>query len=176
MQEQELRQWDIIVLINTALWTMKIKLFPDIASKTCENFITHSMNWYYNGTIFHRVISNFMIQGWDPTWTWMGWESIYWTAFEDEITPNLRHIKWALCMANSWANTNWSQFFIVHAAKTPWLDWHHTVFWQINEWMDILDIIATQRTKRDDKPLFDIIVNNIEIMTINNWELIPYTK
>ncbi len=176
MQEQELREWDVIAIMDTALWIMKFKLFPNLTSKTFENFTTLSMNWYYNGTIFHRVIANFMIQGWDPTATWMWGKSIFGEEFEDEINPNLRHIKWALSMANAWPNTNWSQFFIVQAPKTPHLDWFHAVFWQLFEWMDVLDIIATQRTKRDDKPLFDITINSIEIKTIENWEIIPYTK
>ncbi|EKE27399.1 MAG: hypothetical protein ACD_3C00213G0008 [uncultured bacterium (gcode 4)] len=176
MQEQELREWDVIAVIDTALWIMKFKLFPDITSKTFENFTTHSMNWYYNNTVFHRVIANFMVQWWDPTATWMWGKSIFWEEFEDEISPNLRHIKWALSMANAWPNTNGSQFFIVHAPKTPWLDWHHTVFWQIIEGMDILDIIATQRTKRDDRPLFDITINSVEIKSLKSWEFIPYAK
>ncbi|EKE26522.1 MAG: hypothetical protein ACD_4C00254G0004 [uncultured bacterium (gcode 4)] len=174
MQDTVLRQWDIVAIMDTSLWEIKIKFFPEIAPKACENFITHSKNWYYDGLIFHRVMSDFMIQWWDPKWTWTWGKSIWWSNFKDEFDSNLSHLKWTLSMANAWPNTNWSQFFIVQAASTPWLDWHHTIFGFTVEWIDIVDKIATQKTDRNDKPLYDVVINWIQIKQFKDNELINY--
>lgn len=104
-----------------------------------------------------------MIQWWDPTATGMWWESVFWHEFEDEFSE-LRHIKWALSMANSGRNTNGSQFFIVHAKSTPHLDWHHAVFWQVFEWIEIVDNIANSKVDREDRPIHDVVINSIEIV------------
>jgi len=165
MQTNLPNKWDTIAIIDTSLWEIMIKFFPNLTPKTFENFTTHAKNWYYNGQIFHRVINNFMIQGWDPTWTGMWWESIYWREFEDEFSE-LRHIKWTLSMANAWRNTNWSQFFIVQAKATPHLDWHHTVFGQVFEWIEIVDKIANSRVDKDDRPIYDVVINEIIIKEI----------
>jgi peptidyl-prolyl cis-trans isomerase B (cyclophilin B) len=85
---------DTVAIIETNLWTIKIKLFVHETPKTCANFIALAKNDYYKGIIFHRVIRDFMIQGGDPTGTWMGGESIYGQSFEDEFTSSLTHIKW----------------------------------------------------------------------------------
>ncbi|BCN30439.1 complement regulator-acquiring protein [Anaeromicropila herbilytica] len=95
--------------------TISLRFFPDQAPKAVENFITHAKKGYYNGLTFHRIISDFMIQGGDPTGTGMGGESIWGKAFEDEFSDDLSPYRGALCMANSGANTNGSQFFIVQA-------------------------------------------------------------
>jgi peptidyl-prolyl cis-trans isomerase B (cyclophilin B) len=151
---------------------IKIRLFPSLAPKTVENFITHSKNRYYDGLIFHRVINGFMIQGGDPLGNGTGGESIWGHPFEDEFTPVLHNLRGALSMANAGPNTNGSQFFIVQADKvsddlmeqmemasekmfpteilnayrevggTPWLDFRHTVFGQVYEGMDVVDEIA----------------------------------
>lgn len=165
MQTTIPKKWDTIAIINTNFWEIKIKLFPDLTPKTFANFTTHAKDWYYDTTIFHRVINNFMIQWWDPEGSWMWWESIYWKAFEDEFS-SLRHIKWALSMANSGRNTNWSQFFIVQAPSTPHLDWRHTVFWQVFEWIEVVDKIAISKTDRNDSPLDEVIIRNIEIVVL----------
>ncbi|WP_272878499.1 peptidylprolyl isomerase [Clostridium sp. Cult3] len=93
--------------------TIKVRLFPDIAPKAVENFKTHAKDGYYDGVTFHRVISNFMIQGGDPEGTGRGGESIWGGPFEDEFDINYRNIRGALSMANAGPNTNGSQFFIV---------------------------------------------------------------
>lgn len=162
MQQELPNKWEIIAIMDTSLWEIKIKFFPELTPKTYDNFITHAKNGYYDWIIFHRVIANFMIQGGDPTGTWMWWESIYWSEFEDEFSE-LRHIKWALSMANAWRNTNWSQFFIVHAKSTPHLDWRHAVFGQVFEWLDIVDKIANSSVDRDDRPIHDVVINWISI-------------
>jgi peptidyl-prolyl cis-trans isomerase B (cyclophilin B) len=102
-----------IAEIRTNHGTIKVRLFPEIAPKAVENFKTHAKDGYYDGVTFHRVISNFMIQGGDPEGTGRGGESIWGEAFEDEFHINYRNIRGALSMANAGPNTNGSQFFIV---------------------------------------------------------------
>nr|WP_239587068.1 peptidylprolyl isomerase [Bacillus ectoiniformans] len=169
---------------------IKIKLFPEQAPKTVENFVTHSKEGYYEGLTFHRVIKDFMIQGGDPNGNGTGGESIYGQAFEDEFSPELLHFRGALSMANAGPNTNGSQFFIVQnpnppASKeeleaagypeqaagyyaenggTPSLDSRHTVFGQVVEGMDIVDAIADVETGEADKPKEDVIIEKITVI------------
>ncbi len=147
---------DTVAIIETTLGTIKVKLFVKETPKTCANFIALAVKGYYTGTVFHRVINNFMIQWGDPTATGMGGESIYGQEFEDEFVQELTHVKWALSMANAWPNTNGSQFFIVQAKWTPHLNRHHSVFGQTYEGLDVVDMIATVKADRNDKPLVDI--------------------
>ena len=84
---------DTVATIHTTLGTIKVKLFPEETPKTCENFITHAKNGYYDGIIFHRVIKDFMIQGGDPDGTGRGGHSIWGSPFEDEFHPDLHNIK-----------------------------------------------------------------------------------
>lgn len=102
-----------IAVITTNYGDIKVRLFPEVAPKAVENFVTHAKNGYYDGVIFHRVIPDFMIQGGDPQGTGTGGESIWGTAFEDEFDINYRNFRGSLSMANSGPNTNGSQFFIV---------------------------------------------------------------
>lgn len=111
------KEGEEIVVINTNYGTIKIRLFPEVAPKAVENFKTHAKNGYYNGVIFHRVINEFMIQGGDPSGNGTGGESIWGEPFEDEFHVNYHHIRGALSMANSGANTNGSQFFIVQKTE-----------------------------------------------------------
>lgn len=89
------------VIMQTTMGDIKIKLFPELAPKTVENFLTHAENGYYEGIIFHRVIKDFMLQGGDPTGTGMGGESIWGTPFEDEFSMQLFNLRGALSMANA---------------------------------------------------------------------------
>lgn len=102
-----------IAIFKTNHGEIRVRLFPEAAPKTVENFVTHAKNGYYDGLIFHRVIKDFMIQGGDPTGTGRGGESIWGKKFEDEIDLNYRNLNGALSMANAGPNTNGSQFFIV---------------------------------------------------------------
>jgi peptidyl-prolyl cis-trans isomerase B (cyclophilin B) len=155
------------VVLNTSMGAMKIRLFPDEAPKTVENFVTHAKNGYYDGLIFHRVIKDFMIQGGDPTGTGRGGQSIWGRAFEDEFSDNLRNLKGSLSMANAGRNTNGSQFFIVQAEDgTPWLDFRHTVFGQVYEGMDVVDAIACVRVGAGDKPCEDVRILSVSIETV----------
>lgn len=106
-----------IAIISTNHGDIKVRLFPDVAPKAVENFITHSENGYYDGVIFHRIIKNFMIQGGDPDGTGRGGKSIWGTPFKNEVTPEFRHIYGALSMANAGPDTNGSQIFIVQGGK-----------------------------------------------------------
>ncbi|NLL05717.1 MAG: peptidylprolyl isomerase [Clostridiaceae bacterium] len=185
---------ETIAIMKTSMGDIKIKFFPNEAPKAVENFTSHAQNGYYDNLIFHRVIKDFMIQGGDPTGTGRGGESIWNKPFEDEFSENVRNYRGALSMANSGANTNGSQFFIVQApAKTitnelinnmksnkfkedvidkykeiggtPWLDNRHTVFGQIYEGMDVVDKIAAVEVGQSDKPLNEVRILNIEITT-----------
>ncbi|MBE6183043.1 MAG: peptidylprolyl isomerase, partial [Bacillus sp. (in: Bacteria)] len=111
----EVSENEKVVEMHTNMGKIKIKLFPELAPKTVENFVKHSENGYYDGLIFHRVINGFMIQGGDPSGNGTGGESIYGAPFEDEFTPQLFNLRGALSMANAGPNTNGSQFFIVQS-------------------------------------------------------------
>jgi peptidyl-prolyl cis-trans isomerase B (cyclophilin B) len=106
-------QGEEIAIITTNYGNIKIRLFPEAAPKSVENFKTHARNGYYNKVTFHRVINDFMIQGGDPEGTGRGGESIWGEPFEDEFDINYRNFRGALSMANAGPNTNGSQFFIV---------------------------------------------------------------
>ncbi len=180
-----------IAVMQTNMGDIKIRLFPEVAPKAVENFISHAENGYYDGLIFHRVINDFMIQGGDPTGTGRGGESIYGHSFEDEFDLSARNYRGALSMANAGPNTNGSQFFIVQAKNvddglisqmeeltdrgfpeevtenykkiggTPWLDFKHTVFGQVFEGMDVVDNIAQVKVGPQDKPVNDVIIEKI---------------
>ena len=151
-----------IVVIETSMGTIELSLFRAEAPKTVENFEGLAKKGYYNGLIFHRVISNFMIQGGDPTGTGMGGESIYGKTFEDEISPKLKFDRAGiLAMANAGPNTNGSQFFIT-LAPTPWLNTHHTIFGEVVAGKDVLDAIGkVQTTKPGDKPVQAVVMNKV---------------
>lgn len=180
----------IEAVMNTNKGAVTIALFPELAPKTVENFVGLAKEDYYNGIIFHRVISDFMIQGGDPTGTGMGGESIFGGQFEDEFTRELFNVRGALSMANSGPNTNGSQFFIVTAPEvpaqmmdqmegagypeeiinayrehggTPWLDQRHTVFGQVVAGMDVVDEINQTETNPADRPLEDVVIESIDI-------------
>lgn len=103
-----------IAIMHTNFGEIHLRLFPELAPLAVENFVTHARNGFYDGVTFHRVINDFMIQGGDPLGTGAGGESIWGRPFGDEFSPNLRHIRGALAMANAGPNTNGSQFYIVH--------------------------------------------------------------
>jgi cyclophilin family peptidyl-prolyl cis-trans isomerase len=130
-----------IATLHTEKGDIEVKLFSDKAPNTVNNFVFLSREGFYDGTIFHRVIADFMAQGGDPTGTGMGGPGY---RFNDEFHPSLRHDgPGILSMANSGANTNGSQFFITHRA-TPWLDNKHAVFGKVTKGMDVLLSIPTR--------------------------------
>lgn len=141
-----------IVVLETNQGVIEIKLMPEIAPKTCENFIKLVEKGYYNGLIFHRVIKDFMIQGGDPTGTGSGGESIWGKPFEDEVSPVAKFdSQGILAMANAGPNTNGSQFFIT-TAKTPWLNMRHTIFGEVVSGYDVVQKIEGVETIGSDRP------------------------
>jgi peptidyl-prolyl cis-trans isomerase B (cyclophilin B) len=143
------------VTLHTTLGDITLELDADSAPKTVTNFITHSKNGYYNDQIFHRVIQDFMAQAGDPTGTGTGGESIYGTEFEDE--PNgIALVRGVIAMANRGPNTNGSQFFIIHAEQTPWLQGKHTGFGTVTSGLDVLDAICATETDMYDRPMEDV--------------------
>ena len=141
-----------IVVLETSLGNIEIKLFPEVAPKTCENFLGLIAQDYYNGIIFHRVIKNFMIQGGDPTGTGAGGKSIWGKEFSDECSPSLKFTKpGLLAMANRGPNTNGSQFFIT-TVPTPWLDGRHTIFGEVVKGYDVVQKIENAKTGPADRP------------------------
>lgn len=121
-------------VLSTDQGDFKLALFADKAPKTVNNFVFLARQGFYDGTIFHRVIANFMVQGGDPTGTGTGGPGY---RFEDEFAPGLTHDKLGvLSMANAGPGTNGSQFFITHTA-TPWLDGKHAIFGELVEGEDI---------------------------------------
>jgi len=141
-----------IVVLETNQGNIEIKLFEDIAPKTCENFVGLIEKEYYDGLIFHRIIKNFMIQGGDPTGTGRGGDSLWGGKFEDEVIADKKFDKKGLlAMANSGPNTNGSQFFIT-LAPTPWLNMKHTIFGEVIAGMDVVDTLGKVTTARGDIP------------------------
>ena len=142
-----------IVVVETNLGAVEITLMPDVAPKTCENFLGLVGKKYYDGIIFHRIIKNFMIQGGDPTGTGAGGESIWGKSFADECKPTVKFDKpGLLAMANRGPNTNGSQFFIT-TASTPWLNMKHTIFGQVTKGYEIIQKIESAKTDPRDKPV-----------------------
>ncbi len=124
--------------LETSRGTIVVDLFPNDAPKTVNNFVFLARDGFYDGTVFHRVISDFMIQGGDPTGTGRGGPGYQ---FEDEVKGNPRkHKAGSLSMANAGPNTNGSQFFITHV-PTGWLDGKHTVFGQVRSGQDVVNAI-----------------------------------
>jgi peptidyl-prolyl cis-trans isomerase A (cyclophilin A) len=149
---------------------------PDHAPKTVENFValaTGSKEWtdprngsrssdpYYDGTIFHRVIDDFMIQGGDPTGTGTGGPGY---TFEDEIPPDGPRFDrpGLLAMANAGPNTNGSQFFVT-VGPTEWLSGKHTIFGEVTEGYEVVEQIAKAPTRGQDRPAADIVLESVEI-------------
>jgi len=144
-------------VLHTDCGDITLKLFADKTPKTVNNFVFLCRQGFYNDTIFHRVISDFMVQGGDPTGTGMG-DPGY--KFEDEFHSSLIHNdKGILSMANSGPNSNGSQFFITHI-PTPWLDKKHSVFGKVDSGMDVVMSIPPRDPQ---KPEYD----GIKIKTID---------
>ncbi len=159
---------------------IRIELFPNQAPKTVRNFVelaegtreytdprtrAKGSGPYYNGTIFHRVISGFMIQGGDPTGTGTGGPGY---KFEDEFAPSCVFDRpYILAMANAGPNTNGSQFFIT-VGPTPHLNAKHTIFGEVadDDSRKVVDTIATTRTASGDRPIQDVVIERVEVETV----------
>ncbi len=151
-------------------------LMPEHAPKTVKNFVdlaTGGRTWtdptdgseredaLYPGTVFHRVIENFMVQGGDPTGTGRGGPGY---TFEDECPPDGPTFNQVgrLAMANAGPGTNGCQFFVT-TGETPWLNGKHTIFGQVTEGYDVVEAIGKVPTGPDDRPADDVVIERIDI-------------
>jgi peptidyl-prolyl cis-trans isomerase A (cyclophilin A) len=161
--------------LQTSRGTIKVRLFPDHAPKTVRNFVELAeggREWkdprtgrtaarkLYDGTIFHRVIAGFMIQGGDPLGTGTGGPGY---TFGDEFHPDLAFGKpYLLAMANAGPGTNGSQFFIT-TVPTPWLTGKHTIFGEVIEGADVVDAISRVQTDRRDSPQDQVVLESVRV-------------
>ena len=173
-QAQE-KKAPLYATLKTSMGDIVVLLFEDKAPKTVENFVglaTGTKEWIdpktgervkrllYNGTIFHRVIPNFMIQAGDPLGNGTGGPGY---RFADEFHPDLKHSKAGIVsMANAGPNTNGSQFFITEQA-TPWLDGRHSVFGEVVKGEEVVHAIAAVPRNPRDRPQKDVLLNEIVI-------------
>lgn len=149
-----------IANIETNHGTVRAELFEGRAPKTVGNFIELAEKGFYDGVIFHRVISGFMIQGGDPKGTGTGGPGY---TIPDEFHPELRHDDaGVLSMANAGPNSGGSQFFIT-LAPTPWLDDRHAVFGKVVEGMDVIEEIGALQTDRADRPMKEVRMKKVAI-------------
>ncbi len=149
------------VLLRTTMGNITIQLFDDMPITT-GNFKNHVKRGVYDGTIFHRVISDFMIQGGDPTGTGYGDPSI--PNIPDEFTSHNQNDRGTIAMANAGANTGSSQFFI-NLVNNNYLDAKHPVFGKVISGMDVVDAIGKVSTNQNDKPLQDVKVTKAELIS-----------
>jgi peptidyl-prolyl cis-trans isomerase A (cyclophilin A) len=161
--------------LETTQGRVVVRLFPDHAPKTVRNFVElaeggrqwtdpktgrPSTGKLYDGTIFHRVIPDFMIQGGDPLGTGTGGPGY---KFADEIHPDLQFSRpYLLAMANAGPGTNGSQFFIT-TVPTPWLNGKHTIFGEVIEGADVIDRIGHVKTGSQDRPVEDIVIESVTV-------------
>jgi len=174
----ELSTPELYAIFETSMGNITVMLFEKEAPKTVANFIELAegkKEWrdakngkmtkrpLYSGTIFHRVIPEFMIQGGDPAGNGTGGPGYN---FEDEFTPKLRHnAPGRLSMANRGPNTNGSQFFITEV-PTPHLDGRHTIFGQVLDGLDLVKKIARVKKGRMDRPLEDVVLKRVVIKRV----------
>lgn len=152
------------VILRTSKGDITLSLTRVETPKTVENFLTHCRNGYYNNTIFHRIIKNFMVQTGDPQGDGTGGESIWGGEFEDEFHPDLKHSSpYVLSMANCGPNTNGSQFFIT-TVKCPWLDNKHTVFGKVVKGTEVVTTIENVKCDDMDRPIEPIKILQVEII------------
>lgn len=158
-----------IVMTQATLKTSKgdivLEFYPELAPNTVKNFQDLAEKGFYDGVIFHRVIEGFMIQGGDPDGIGTGGPGY---KFDDELNPNSEiakkgYLRGTLAMANSGPNTNGSQFFIMHRDYP--LPYQYTIFGRVVEGIEVVDAIATTETGANDKPVEDIVINEVVVST-----------
>jgi peptidyl-prolyl cis-trans isomerase A (cyclophilin A) len=168
---------DLYATLTTSKGPIRVQLFANHAPKTVANFVelaegsrewtdprsgSRSTDRLYDGTVFHRVISNFMIQGGDPLGTGTGGPGY---RFADEFHPELAFTRpYLLAMANAGPGTNGSQFFIT-VAPTQWLTGKHTIFGEVADAdsRQVVDAIATTQTGANDRPTTDVTIDSVTI-------------
>ena len=166
MEEQQTENVGVVMTTNKGV--IEIELFAEKAPKTVDNFVKLAGEGFYDGTQFHRVIPNFMIQGGDPlTKSDPDNFAVHGTGgpdytFEDEIN-DVQIVRGVLAMANRGPDTNGSQFFLVTASATPHLDGLHTAFGKVTNGMDVVDTIEGVETDGRDHPVEKVIVEKVEV-------------
>jgi len=154
-------------IMKTNFGDIKFKFYNQDSPITVNNFLNLAKKGFYDGVKFHRVIKDFMIQGGDPNSKDDDWSNDgtggpgY--AFQDEFNAH-KLVRGSLAMANSGPNTNGSQFFIVTAKETPWLDGRHTNFGEVVEGIDTVDKIEAVEKNQNDHPTKDVVINSIELL------------
>lgn len=195
MQLQQPVSGDTVATITTTEGEIKVLLFPDYAPKAVQNFISLASKGYYDGTVFHRVIEDFVVQGGSPDGSRGGGASCWGLEFEDEFSDKLHHYCGALSMANHGADTNGSQFFFVtsplgkladdaearmetavwregiisaykQAGGLPELDYRYTVFGQIYDGLNVVYKISRSETDENSRPVEDVVIESIVISTV----------
>ncbi|EAR87628.1 peptidyl-prolyl cis-trans isomerase, cyclophilin-type protein (macronuclear) [Tetrahymena thermophila SB210] len=151
------------VTLHTTHGELKIEVFCEKTPNAAKNFLALCARGDYNGTIFHRNIKGFIIQGGDPTNTGKGGQSIYGKPFNDEIKEDIKHDKRGmLSMANSGPNTNLSQFFILYS-KQNHLNGSYTIFGKVIDGWEALDLMEKEPIDANDRPLNEIKINKVTI-------------
>ena len=156
-----------IVEIETTKGLITVELYADLSPKTVDYILGFAGKGIYDNTIFHRVIKDFMIQGGDPLTKDPSKSALFGTGdpgvkFDDEFNDEPL-IRGSIAMANSGPNTNGSQFFIVTAEATPWLDGVHTNIGRVIGGMDIVDAISQVDTDPNDRPIEDVKVISVKV-------------
>ncbi len=144
---------------DTSEGSFTVELYAADSPQTVGNFVGLAKAGFYDGLIFHRVIKDFMIQGGCPDGIGTGGPGY---KFADEINDH-KLVKGSLAMANAGPNTNGSQFFIVTADSTPWLDGNHTNFGVVISGQDVVDAIGVTATDRGDRPTTPVTINSVTI-------------
>ena len=156
-----------IAILETSMGTIEVELFASETPITVENFTKLSMNKFYDGLTFHRVIDGFMIQGGCPRGDGRGGPGY---TIKDEFVPTLKHnTQGMLSMANAGPNTGGSQFFIT-LAPTPLLDGKHTLFGKVIKGMDVVKSIGKVRKDSQDQPLQPVKIKSIKIIELTGTE------
>lgn len=154
-------------IIKTNMGNITVEFYGEDSPVTVDNFLRLADEKFYDGTLFHRVIKEFMIQGGDPNskdsdWSTHGMGGPEYR-FADEINSH-KLVRGSLAMANSGPNTNGSQFFIVTADATSWLDGKHTNFGKVVVGMDVVDKIEAVKIGANDHPMEDVMIESIELV------------
>ena len=160
-----MKQNPIVTITMNDGGTIKAELYPEIAPNTVNNFISLIKKGFYDGTIFHRTIEGFMIQGGDPTGTGMGGPgySIKGEFSDNGFKNDLKHSRGVLSMARSMMpDSAGSQFFIMHE-DSPHLDGQYASFGKVLEGMDVVDRIATTRTDYSDRPVKEQMMKSVTV-------------
>ena len=150
---------DYSAVLTTNMGTITAKLFAKDAPKTVNNFVFLAKEGFYDGTIFHRIIDDFMIQGGDPQGTGQGGPGY---EFANETKPSLTHEAFTMSMANAGPDTNGSQFFITEKAQHR-LDGSYSVFGRVTQGQDVVEKIESVKTDARDRPLKDVVLESVKI-------------